>query len=122
MQNGITVSTSTIKGYTGPVDKIPFDKQISYQALHYQLVAAAKLANYIHDTYSDIKIGCMNLFITKYPLTCNPDDILESQKQNRIVISITSCCSCKNDCICSKRSISFHSKCSRCIWRRISKI
>lgn len=85
MQNGIIVSTCTVKGYSGPVDKIPFDKQVSYQALHHQLVAAAKLSNYIHKNYSDVKIGCMNLFITKYPLTCNPDDVLEAQKQNRIV-------------------------------------
>lgn len=85
MQNGVTVSVSNLKGYTGPMDKVPFNKQLSYQSLHHQFVGAAKVAKYIHDNYKDKKVGCMNLFITKYPLTCDPVDVLESQKQNRIV-------------------------------------
>lgn len=29
-------------------------------------------------------VGCMQLFATMYPLTCNPDDVVECQKFSRV--------------------------------------
>lgn len=60
------------------------DPKIRFQALHHQLVASAlavKLGKSIDNNY---KIGCMQLFSTSYPLTCNPLDVLENQRLNQI--------------------------------------
>lgn len=50
-----------------------------YQALHYELVAAAKVANYIRK-YSSNKIGCMIAWSPIYPERPNPKDVLLAQK------------------------------------------
>ncbi|MER2472827.1 glycoside hydrolase family 1 protein [Photorhabdus laumondii] len=54
-----------------------------YQALHYQLVASAKAVKACHEIIPDAKIGNMVAAAPYYPLTCHPDDILESLKKNR---------------------------------------
>ncbi|KAA1195305.1 glycoside hydrolase family 1 protein [Photorhabdus heterorhabditis] len=54
-----------------------------YQALHYQLVASAKAVKACHEIIPDAKIGNMVAATSYYPLTCHPDDVLESLKKNR---------------------------------------
>ncbi|MCA6222122.1 glycoside hydrolase family 1 protein [Photorhabdus antumapuensis] len=54
-----------------------------YQALHYQLVASAKAVKACHEIIPDAKIGNMVAAAPYYPLTCHPDDVLESLKKNR---------------------------------------
>ncbi len=54
-----------------------------YQALHHQLVASAKAVKACHKIIPDAKIGNMVAAISHYPLTCHPDDVLESLKKNR---------------------------------------
>lgn len=51
-------------------------KQLSYQALHHQFVASAKVVKLGHKISSDFKFGCMIAQLTAYPATPNPNDIL----------------------------------------------
>ena len=48
--------------------------QRQYQVLHNQLVASAKVVNYLHDNYPDKKIGCMQAGVFTHALTCDPED------------------------------------------------
>ncbi len=85
MPMGAVLSLGTIKGYSGPITKIPDEPAVRFQALHHQFVASAKAVKYAHENYPDYKIGDMNIFATMYPYTCNPDDILQWQKENRMM-------------------------------------
>ncbi|WP_313185389.1 glycoside hydrolase family 1 protein [Lacrimispora sp.] len=59
--------------------------KIRFQGLHHQFVASAQAVKAGHEIDPDCKIGCMLCYITTYPLTCNPDDILEAQGRNQIL-------------------------------------
>ena len=67
--------------FTNQVD----NPQLRYQGLHHQFVASALAVKAGHEIDPDCKIGCMICHITTYPMTCNPDDILEAQKRNQIL-------------------------------------
>ena len=67
--------------FTNQVD----DPQLRFQSLHHQFVASALAVKAGHEIDPDCKIGCMICHITTYPMTCNPDDILEAQKRNQIL-------------------------------------
>ena len=84
MPMGAVLSTGTIKGYSGPLTEVPDKPQERFQALHHQFVASAKVVKYAHENYPQFKMGNMICFITTYPYTCNPDDIIECQKQMQI--------------------------------------
>ena len=62
-----------------------YDPQLRFQGLHHQFVASALAVKAGHEIDPDCKIGCMICHITTYPMTCNPDDILEAQKRNQIL-------------------------------------
>ncbi len=85
MPMGAVLSLGTIRGYNGPITEVPDQPEIRFQALHHQLVASAKAVKLAHDSYPEFKVGNMCLFATKYPFTCNPSDVLECQKQMRIM-------------------------------------
>lgn len=53
-----------------------------FQALHNVFVASAKAVTIGHKINSDFKIGCMIAYITMYPKTCRPEDILKTQQMN----------------------------------------
>jgi 6-phospho-beta-glucosidase len=55
-------------------------KQIAFQELHHQLLASAKVVELGHTISSRFKIGSMNAGMLDYPLTCSPEDALETQK------------------------------------------
>ena len=84
MPFGALVSTGTIKGYEGPMTGLPDKPQERFQALHHQLVASAMAVRYAHENYPDYKMGNMICFITSYPFTCDPADILANQQAMRI--------------------------------------
>ena len=65
--------------FTDQVD-IP---QLRFQGLHHQFIASAKAVKLAHEKYPQFKIGNMICFTASYPYTCNPDDILLTQKQMR---------------------------------------
>ena len=84
MPMGAVLSLGTIKGYSGPVTKVPDRPQERFQALHHQLVASAKVVKLAHDKYPQFKMGNMSIMATSYAYTCNPDDIIANQKNMQI--------------------------------------
>lgn len=60
------------------------NEAVRFQALHHQFVASAKAVELAHEIDPAAKVGCMICFMTGYPLTCNPDDILLSQQKEQI--------------------------------------
>jgi 6-phospho-beta-glucosidase len=60
------------------------NEQIRYQALHHQFIASAKAVKLGHEINKDFKIGCMIAYMTSYPLTCNPEDILLAQQKDNL--------------------------------------
>ena len=85
LYTGTTISLSTFRGYAGPSLEAPSDMQTRYQALHHQFVASARAVNYAHEHYPQFRMGNMIALLPDYPYTCNPDDMLETQKQMRMV-------------------------------------
>ena len=59
--------------------------QLRFQGLHHQFVASAKAVQLAHEIDPNYQVGCMILYATTYPYTCNPDDVIEAQKKNRIM-------------------------------------
>ncbi len=59
-------------------------KQLRFQALHHQFIASAKAVKLGHEINKDFKIGCMIAYMTAYPLTCNPEDVLLAQEKDNI--------------------------------------
>ncbi len=81
---GNILSLGTVKGYTGPITEIKDDPQIRFQALHHQFIASARVVKYAHENYPDFRMGNMICFLTHYPASCNPDDILKCQAEMRM--------------------------------------
>lgn len=57
--------------------------QVTYQALHHQLVASALVTGIAHDIDPQNKVGCMLAAGMYYPLTCKPVDAWEAHEKNR---------------------------------------
>jgi 6-phospho-beta-glucosidase len=68
-------------GIQGKLEEI--DKSVLYQAIHHQFVASALATKIGHEINPEFKIGCMVANSPHYPLTPNPDDILEAMKRDR---------------------------------------
>jgi 6-phospho-beta-glucosidase len=90
MPMGAVLSLGTVKGYSGPINEVPDEPQVRFQALHHQFIASAKVVKIAHDKYPQFKMGNMTLFATTYPYTCNPDDVLEAQHQMQMMNWFTS--------------------------------
>lgn len=58
-------------------------KSKRFTALHHQFLASAKAVNLAHEIDSKYKVGCMIAGLTSYSLTCNPDDVLATQRQRQ---------------------------------------
>jgi len=58
--------------------------QIRFQALHHQFIASAKAVKLGHEINKNFNIGCMIAYMTSYPLTCNPDDMLLAQQKDSL--------------------------------------
>lgn len=54
-----------------------------YQAIHHQLVASARAVKACHSLIPEAKIGNMLLGGLVYPLTCQPQDMLQAMEENR---------------------------------------
>lgn len=80
---GAVFSVGTVQGYEGPLTGVPDDPQSRYQGLHHQFVASARVVKYAHEHYPQFLMGDMNIFALTYPMTCNPDDVLENQHYMR---------------------------------------
>lgn len=64
-------------------DKSKLSKSDLYQAIHHELVASALAVKIGHEINSEFKIGCMIIAIPNYPLTPNPDDVIETMMKDR---------------------------------------
>ncbi len=80
---GSIVSTGTIRGFEGSVNEVPDKPQERFQALHHMFVASARVIRYAHEHYPQFKMGNMICFVTSYPATCDPADVLENQEHMR---------------------------------------
>ena len=95
MVMGATLSLGTIKDYYGTmmgvkdepqvVEEGEDPKAVLYKVAHNELLASAKAVKLAHEKYPQFKMGNMICFITMYPSTCHPEDILEAQKQMRMI-------------------------------------
>ena len=52
--------------------------EVTYQAVHHELVASALVVKRGHEINPDFKIGCMLAYVPIYPYSCNPDDMMLS--------------------------------------------
>lgn len=86
--NEINIGTMAFGGYQGLgilnegtiESEHPKDNPaLRFQALHHQFIASAKAVKLGHEINPDFKIGCMIAYMTIYPYSCNPDDILLAQ-------------------------------------------
>lgn len=82
---GTVLSLSTVKGYEGPVTEAHISPQLRFTALHHQLVASARVVAYAHEHYPQFQLGDMNVFLTAYPRTCDPKDLLATQAHNNLL-------------------------------------
>ena len=59
---------------------------VVYQIMHHEFLASARAVMIGHEINPNNKLGSMTGFIMNYPATCNPDDVMESEKQPSISI------------------------------------
>ncbi|MBQ7677817.1 MAG: glycoside hydrolase family 1 protein [Lachnospiraceae bacterium] len=85
MPFGAVMGTSTVKGYNGPIDKVPDDPQSRFQALHHQFVASALVVKYAHEHFKDVMMGNMIAYMQNYPFSPNPDDIRKCQAAQQMM-------------------------------------
>ena len=62
--------------------KKDLSKQDLYQAIHHELVASAKTVKVGHEINPNFQIGCMVLSMPIYPLTPNPDDVIQAMESD----------------------------------------
>ncbi len=60
------------------------DPQLQFQALHHVFLASAKAVAAGRRINPDFRIGCMIAGIPLYPRTCNPKDVLQAMKMERL--------------------------------------
>ena len=58
--------------------------QLRFQGLHHQFIASAKAVKIGHEINPNFQIGCMIAYMTTYPNTCNPDDVLLAQNRMKM--------------------------------------
>lgn len=85
MASAASLAFGTVRGYSGAYSELPDNIELRYQCLYHQLIASALVVRLAHKRYPGFKMGCMNVFATKYPYTCKPDDVLLCQKENHIM-------------------------------------
>lgn len=70
---------------SGGINDLDLQKNLSslYQAVHHEFVASAAAVKLGHEIMPQAKIGCMLLSLPYYPLTPNPDDVLEAMEKNQ---------------------------------------
>ncbi|GCF93755.1 beta-glucosidase [Enterococcus florum] len=79
------VNGGMLNGDEDVVMEMKIEKEKLYQALHYMLVASAKAVKLGHAINPNFVMGNMIAYITYYPFSCHPDDVLETQRIDREV-------------------------------------
>ena len=93
--NEINGATMPMGGFVGQgilnkIETVDLDKQYDipsrrFQALHYQFLASALAVKIAHEINPNYQVGCMQIIGTSYPLTCNPNDQIETQQKNHLM-------------------------------------
>lgn len=68
-----------------------------WQGLHHMFVASALAVKMAHEIDPAYKVGNMVIYSASYPLTCEPDDVLENQKYNQIFNYLCTDVQCKGE-------------------------
>ncbi len=68
-----------------PKDALHKNLPAQLQAMHHQFIASAMTVHLAHEIDPANQVGCMISHITQYPLTCEPKDMLETQRKDRIL-------------------------------------
>lgn len=58
-------------------------EEVTYQSMHNQFVAAARITKYIHDHYHDLKVGSMITSTMVYPYNSDPRNMLKATQTMR---------------------------------------
>lgn len=82
--NSLTLPFGTYQSGGMMVERDEDAERARVQALHHQLVASAKTVALGHQLNSDFRIGCMICYMTAYPRTCRPEDVLLAQQYDQI--------------------------------------
>lgn len=77
---GIMTAGGIFAGFKDPINT----EQTRFQALHHQFVASAKAVCMAKEIDSDFKIGCMIASMLNYALTCDPNDVLLSLRDDQL--------------------------------------
>ena len=93
--NEINGATMPMGGFVGQgilnkIETVDLDKQYDipsrrFQALHHQFLASALAVKIAHEINPNYQVGCMQIIGTSYPLTCNPNDQIETQQKNHLM-------------------------------------
>ena len=68
-------------------DKLPDAAyQEAYQKLHHQFIASAKAVQMAHEIDPNYKVGNMICYLTSYPLTCDPKDVIKNMENEQITV------------------------------------
>ncbi|AYW51419.1 glycoside hydrolase family 1 protein [Tetragenococcus halophilus] len=67
-----------------PADMVDNYEEATYQAIHHQFVASAKIQQYAKQLNKDLMIGTMTSAVSVYPATSKPEDNLLAFKKNRM--------------------------------------
>lgn len=85
LYTGTMSTTNNFRGFHGSLSELEDKPKERFQAVHHQFIASARAVKYAHERYPQFKMGCMIGFLGYYPYTCNPDDVLATQKQKQMV-------------------------------------
>ena len=61
-------------------DITPQKAKATFEEMHHMMLAAAKATALAHEINKDYKVGCMIASTLTYPLTCDPKDVVATQK------------------------------------------
>lgn len=69
----------------GEVSRALDDEKLRYQALHNVFLASARTVSEGRKINPDFQFGCMLAYVTMYPLTPNPEDVLLVQQKDNVI-------------------------------------
>lgn len=84
LAGGMMPQTDMALLLTGQAKETPEEIAARFQALHHQFVASAKAVQIAHAIDPNNKVGCMVAGMAVYPYSCNPADMIATQKQMRL--------------------------------------
>ncbi len=69
-----------------PSDTVNNMQEAKYQGVVNEMIGCARISQYAHEHYPDVKIGCMLCGGYDYPATCKPEDVLAALRHNQMEV------------------------------------